>query len=542
MEKQAADQYMMDYNKKLFGFALSKTRSLEAAEELASQITLEVYAALLKRENIANPNSYIYRIAQNVYARSVDAACKKTSLSVHMTEIPAKGDFTEELAQSEAYMQLRREIAYLSKVQREIIIRHYFDRMKLEDIARELAIPLGTVKWHMYEAKHSLKEGMINMRQTGSLGLKPVRFCSMGHSGSAGHLGDTNDFLKKRLTQNIAYAAYHEPKTVNEIAEELAVSPLFVEDEVSILEEYGFMDRLPGNKYRTEIFITEPDREIGNKQHEIYRHYAGLLCTLYVPDVIEAMRGMDKADIYIPDNDMNLLFWAAITYSIGNKLQVKNVDHGRFSVKRKDGGDYIAFASLEAGFESQYDAERYRSCGDMRRGSDKYPVMAWQFNTYYDSRELDWRSNRNADFEYVYEYLCGSLNKEPSQMDKYRRVCDMGYVQLHNGREQLNLIVTRTEGGKEFSSRLSELLPKPSEAVIRIGEELDKEIYELNKSRYPKHMQQLFQAFSSNCMSDNNMRTRVLEQLVQSGVLTEPSDHHKSGLNTIVFSDILPQA
>jgi hypothetical protein len=29
---------------------------------------------------------------------------------------------------------------------------------------------------------------------------------------------------------------------------------------------------------------------------------------------------------------------------------------------------------------------------------------------------------------------------------------------------------------------------------------------------------------------------------VQNGVLTEPSDHHKSGLNTIVFSDILPQA
>ena len=30
---------------------------------------------------------------------------------------------------------------------------------------------------------------------------------------------------------------------VNEIAEELGINPIFVEDEVAVLEEYGFMDK-----------------------------------------------------------------------------------------------------------------------------------------------------------------------------------------------------------------------------------------------------------------------------------------------------------
>ena len=43
--------------------------------------------------------------------------------------------------------------------------------------------------------------------------------------------------------------------TINEIAEELGINPIFVEDEVAVLEEYGYMDKLSGGKYRTNIYI-----------------------------------------------------------------------------------------------------------------------------------------------------------------------------------------------------------------------------------------------------------------------------------------------
>lgn len=72
MDKVTADKIISEYVKKLYGFAVSKTYSLDEAEELSAQIVLEVYRALLSKDNIYNLNGYIYRIASNVFARHVE--------------------------------------------------------------------------------------------------------------------------------------------------------------------------------------------------------------------------------------------------------------------------------------------------------------------------------------------------------------------------------------------------------------------------------------------------------------------------------------
>lgn len=59
----------------------------------------------------------------------------------------------------------------------------------------------------------------------------------MGHYGESAGTRDTAYYLSKVITQNIAYAAYHQPRSVNEIAEELGVNPIFAENEVAALEE-----------------------------------------------------------------------------------------------------------------------------------------------------------------------------------------------------------------------------------------------------------------------------------------------------------------
>ena len=253
MEKSRADKIITEYYKKLYGFALSKMTDIDKAEELASRITLEVYSSLLNADEIVNINGYIYRIACNIFARYIAERKESAHLAIDSLFLPDNVDYTKSLIDSEDAKNLRREIAYLSETQRKIVVMHYYDNLKLGEIAEKLSIPLGTVKWHLYEAKNSLKEGIEMKRTPGTLGINPVKFINMGHSGCVGSKGDTSDFLRNSLTQNIAYAAYYSPKTVAEIAEELGVSPIFIEDEIRTLEEYGFMDRLGGGKYRTNI-------------------------------------------------------------------------------------------------------------------------------------------------------------------------------------------------------------------------------------------------------------------------------------------------
>ena len=214
MNKYDADKIISSYVKMLFGFAMSRLSKIDEAEELAAEITLQVYESLLKQDNIGNIDGYIYRIAQNVYAKHIDGRKKVTAVD-GIEFIPDSKDFTLELMNSESYGILRREITYLSGTQREIIIQHYFHDKKVSEIAKLLSIPENTVKWHLSCSRKELKSGMEKTRTTGTLGTEPIRFNNMGHGGTPGSMGDTANFLAKAITQNIAYAAYHQPRTRN---------------------------------------------------------------------------------------------------------------------------------------------------------------------------------------------------------------------------------------------------------------------------------------------------------------------------------------
>ncbi|MCI6920870.1 MAG: hypothetical protein MR817_10300 [Lachnospiraceae bacterium] len=69
MDKQKADELIFSYVRKIFGFAMSKLSKIDEAEELAAEITFQVYSSILKQDKIENPDGYIFRIAQNVFSK-----------------------------------------------------------------------------------------------------------------------------------------------------------------------------------------------------------------------------------------------------------------------------------------------------------------------------------------------------------------------------------------------------------------------------------------------------------------------------------------
>lgn len=54
--------------------------------------------------------------------------------------------------------------------------------------------------------------------------------------------GTNNNIFRSALSQNIVYAVWMEDKTVNEIADCLGVSTIYVESEAEYLAEYGCVD------------------------------------------------------------------------------------------------------------------------------------------------------------------------------------------------------------------------------------------------------------------------------------------------------------
>ena len=537
MDKISADKIITEYMQKIFGFALSKLMNTDKAEELASRITFDVYISLLKTDGIQNIDGYIYRIARNVYARFIDEKARGRYIALDEAEIICEHDFTLDFEKNEDYIRLRREISYLAKTQREIIVMHYFDRLKQNEIANRLNIPLGTVKWHLHDArkqiKNKLEDKKMQEHEKWALGVKPVKLY-MGMSGNAPDGKDTSYYLAKLISQNIAYAAYHEPKTITEIAEELGVAAAFVEDEAAYLEEYGFVDKVAGGKYQTNIFIREPSQEASERKHELYKKYAKILREKYVPLIFDALRDYKSKKIYSPDDDFNFLMWSAVAYCCRNKL-VADYDCNsisRYRVKRKDGGDYIALARVSTDFKTSYDLKKYNVPNNMTRIGNY--THSWQLTSYYDSRTVDYTDNKNEDYEYLYEHITGKITKTAENADKYKRLFDKGYLVANGDTEYVNMIISANT-----EADFVKFLPGMTAELKTVGDELNAEIIKLES--VPPHMQDLHRAFCSNCLCEQNMAAYVFELLFEDGTLKPLTDTQKQSVCTIMFCDTLPK-
>ncbi len=533
MTKEYADRIICGYTKKIYGFALSKTGSIERAEELASRITLEVYSSLLRQDSIPNVAGYVWKIAMNVRARYVDELAN-APFALTDNE-PEADDFTEGLIDAETKSKLRLEIAYLSRLRRKILILHYYRNMKLADIAGELSLPVGTVKWHLSAARDELREGMTKMRNTGNLGIAPITLCCLSHDGTPGKNGATEYYLKSKLAQNIAWAAYHKPRSINEIADELGISPVWIEDEVDTLEENGFLDKI-GEKYLTNVLIEDPSPEVDIRTHELSMKYVREIAKTYTPRMIEAARAFGETGVYVPGNEKYLLDWLFTGAAAYLKLNVPsdNAAFNKFMVARKDGGCYIASAMVDKEYNLPFDMREYSVCGPMIRGSDKYPVSSWQLTTYFSRMPFDYADNKFEDYEYLYEFMTGRIRKEPENIEKYQRLRDKGYL---TESDEVNIICAKQSGVYFNQTDFFRALPSLNEHEMTLIKELSEQLVAIIVPQYPEHMRELAKLYSKSA----RLGGRFINVLATSGVLEPPTEKRCPGLCTIMFSDKLPE-
>lgn len=210
MDKQKADEIIMKYFQKIYGFAMKKAFSYAEAEEICADIAIELYESLIKAKEIYNLDGYIWRISEHVYSKYVLSAKKHQGVSIDEILLPFEDAYGFE-DNMEEFFRLRREIAFLTKTRREIVYAYYYENKSIAHISKQQGIPIGTVKWHLNQARHELKGGFDMERKIGKLGMKPIEAISIGHSGDPGPNGGPEFYLSDRLNLNIVYSVYYTP-------------------------------------------------------------------------------------------------------------------------------------------------------------------------------------------------------------------------------------------------------------------------------------------------------------------------------------------
>ncbi|MBO5087123.1 MAG: RNA polymerase sigma factor [Lachnospiraceae bacterium] len=168
MDSIFLEKCITDYGKDVYSFCLYMTRNKESAEDLYQQTFLVAWEKGELDEN-RNPKSYLISVAVNLWnnqKRKYLWRKKKANIiyfqDEDLTQLISDTETVEETIVKQDEMELVRSLVnQLPDKMRIVILMYYMEQMSVDEIAKALHIPTGTVKSRMHQAKSRLKEGMV---------------------------------------------------------------------------------------------------------------------------------------------------------------------------------------------------------------------------------------------------------------------------------------------------------------------------------------------------------------------------------------------
>ena len=536
-----------EYLKPIFGFALKRCKNVQDAEDLSQEIILKAYRTLISRDDIEQPDKFIWTIAHNALSNYYrDTSRQVIGIPIEdVEEIIADPDSCKDEIDCREIDKLQKEIAYLSKLQRRIVIAYYFENKKQNEIAAELGIPLGTVKWHLFEAKKELKRGINTMRETSNLKFNPIKFESYGMNGNSGKKS-LDEFFRSALSQNICYCVRNDAKTVNEIADDLGVSPVYVESEAAFLEEYGYLKAYK-DKYIVNFIISEPTEELLILHDRMNKRAAEIFANeLY--DELEKSGLLDDEDIICnqtdepvsltesPRRDHNFILWSLIPYIAacsGERVPDHVISFDDVATIRPDGGVNIVNASVVPEKMSLPDDYVYMKnwCGPM--WNEKNGLILWQINSEWSDRGdvSAWQYPADA------KRVLSLLENDELPKDDWVWLAEHGYVKTNGDYDGYFKASSQivTLASNDIKMKLIEIGDRIKEKHKAEFDALKAPYAEASLGSVPKHLKKV-QEYELQFIfhSDGWFLLHCIVALLKNGKLKEPTAGQRKSLMTII--------
>ncbi len=252
MTKEQMEQIVSENMKKIYLYCVRRLGNASDAEDVASDIMLELLRSYSEVRDDAAVHSYMWSVAGNLCKRFWRKAGKMATM-----EIPEDYAGTymitpeEQLIHEEELLTLRRELSLLSEKYRKVMIAHYIQQKTCEEIAGEMGLTVTNVKQYLFEGRKKVRKGMDMQREYGVYSYAPEKF-TMDFWGDSGE--SYWSLFDRKLPGSIMLSVYDAPKTLEELSMEVGVSMPYLEEEVARLLEYELLVK-QGNKYRSGIVI-----------------------------------------------------------------------------------------------------------------------------------------------------------------------------------------------------------------------------------------------------------------------------------------------
>lgn len=349
---------IIQYYDYLMRLATSKCNSQTDAEDLAGDTMLAALAYMHRGGSIEYPKTWL---TNTLYHKYNDNLRKKYRAPVTVC-LDEGIDISEEeeYLNSEEAARVRKELNHLSFITREVLIRFYFGKQSVADIAEGLGIPEGTVKSRLSAGRSQMKKGLETM-ETRENYLPGQMYLSIG--GWEGLNGEPMSLVEGDLiAQNLLILAYEKPLSISELSKAIAIPAAYIEPIVKKLVDGELMVQMDSGKVYTDFIITKPQNALEYFKPQLdfaHKHFDTIWNILRgMSDQISKMTFVNK----MGGEERTKLDRYAVLKALQDfqHFGTDKIEAPKFP-KRKDGGRWFAQATA---FDAGYNMKEYNEASE----------------------------------------------------------------------------------------------------------------------------------------------------------------------------------
>ena len=177
-DKKAFEEIYQLYHRRIYNAVYGMLSDPDDAQDVTQDVFMRLHDALPTLRADEAFSTYLYRIALNlcrdrarrkkrVRFQSIDTTREGDDGESEPMDFPDIGKLPEELMTTdELQTRVRQAVTTLSDDHRAVIVMHHFQGMEVNDIARILSVPTGTVKSRLARGRdqlHRKLRGYLNV-------------------------------------------------------------------------------------------------------------------------------------------------------------------------------------------------------------------------------------------------------------------------------------------------------------------------------------------------------------------------------------------
>ncbi len=519
-----------DFLDKIYHFSYHRCNTSFEAEDLCSDIVLAVISAIHKQDFIENFYAFVWTIARRVYADYCkNRNAQRQVFSIENSDLILESkenkidEFIEEAAEQEQISKIFKEIAFLSKAYREVMVMFYIDELKVKDIAAKLNINVTTVKQRLFSARNSVRKEVETMSERTYL-LKPIKLAISGTGQPCGN--DPRSKTERMFSQNLIYLCKDKPKSAKELSEKLCVPMPYIEEELEIQchgenGKYGMLRKMDNGKYAVNIHLVDYDEYC--QANKIYEKHLPEFCKVIKNTLKQNGEKILSFPYLNKQKDLRFIMWSLISRTVWdleeriNKVLAEKYFSDIVPVDR------TFFCAAIAYTDEQKPEFDFYGCDGIEATSIGGYKSVFVSNIYGKRIDKHFQCGHNLSCDpkllMVLRSIGGIEIDELSETEKEiaAKALECGYLRKNGNVIEPKIIVIDRKNDRDFYN-LSVDFNNDMGTVI---EQIAAELSVFMRNHIPEHLMNEYQIYTK-LIAGVRILAKAIEECIREELLTEP--------------------